>query len=195
MKRSFIVIIALLMSAPVLLAQPFEKGMHAINAGIGFGNTAYFGSYYSGFIPSISASWEMGIVEVPMGAELTGVVSVGAYTGWCASKYSYTYWGNDNYYSGSSFIFAARGNYHFLFHDKLDTYAGVWVGARIQTWKWQGSATLPNDATLSNDVDPVGGAYVGARWFFSPAFAAYAELGYLISVFNIGVTFTIPPGS
>ena len=183
--------VALVMGSSLLFSQSFEKGNHAINAGIGFGNTAYFGSYYSGFIPSVSASWEMGIVEVPMGAELTGVVSVGAYTGWSASRYSYSYWGNNNYYSGSSFIFAARGNYHFIFHDQLDTYAGVWAGARIETWKWHGDVNLPPDATLQGDVDPVGGVYVGARWFFRENLAAYAELGYLISVFNIGVTFKL----
>jgi hypothetical protein len=33
------------------------------------------------------------------------------------------------------------------------------------------------------------GGYVGARWFFTKNIAVYSELGYMISVFNTGVTF------
>jgi hypothetical protein len=192
MKKILVIVAVLVMSSSMLFSQAFEKGNHGINFGIGFGNTAYFGSYYTGFIPSVSASYELGIVEVPMGSELTGVVSVGGYAGWSASRYEYDLWGNsDWYYTGSSIVIAARGNYHFIFNDKLDTYAGVWFGLGIENWTWHGSSTLPSTATLENSVGPKGGAYVGARYFFSPAFAAYAELGYLISVFNIGVTYKI----
>lgn len=184
---------ALLLGISALTAQPFAKGDHAINVGIGFGNTAYFGSYYTGFYPSISASYELGIVEVPMGSELTGVLSVGGYLGWSASKYNYSAWSNDDwYYSGSNFMIAARGNYHFIFHDKLDPYAGILLGVDIQSWKWHGDPGIPASKTLESDIDPAFGAYVGARWFFSDNFAAYAELGYLISIFNIGVSFKIP---
>lgn len=168
-------------------AQPFEKGNHAINLGLGLGNTGYWGTYYSGFFPSISGSYEMGIVEVPMGSQLTGVVGVGGYLGWSYSKYSYSVWGSNDYYAQNDLIIAVRGNYHFIFHDKLDPYAGIWFGADIQTAKWKGSGQDP-------DIDfaktgPTGGAYVGARWYFNDNLAVYSELGYLISVFNFGVTF------
>ena len=167
--------------------QVFEKGSQAINLGIGFGNTAYFGSYYSGFLPSFSGSYEYGIVEIPMGAELTGVISAGGYAGMSLSKYGN--YGNDDYYLTSDFIIAARGNYHFIFHDKLDTYAGIWFGVDIASSKWKGSGADP-DANISS-TGPTGGAYVGARWYFSDNFAVYSELGYLISIFNVGVTFKI----
>jgi hypothetical protein len=41
------------------------------------------------------------------------------------------------------------------------------------------------------DTTPFGGAYAGARWFFNDNIAVYAEVGYLISVLNFGVTFKI----
>jgi hypothetical protein len=190
MKKLLLVAVVVLMSAVTALSQPFAKHQHAINAGLGFGNTAYWGSYYSGFFPSLSASYEYGIVEVPMGSSLTGVVSVGGYMGWSTSKYDYSW--DDYYYRYNDVIIAARGNYHFIFHDKLDTYAGVWFGVDIVTGKWHGTDDYPDDDDWDMaSTGPTGGAYVGARWFFKDNFAAYAELGYLISVFNIGVTYKI----
>jgi hypothetical protein len=187
MRKGVLIFAGLLLASSSLLAQAFEKGKHAINVGIGFGNTAYFGSGYSGFIPSISSSYEYGIVKVPMGPELNGVVSVGGYLGWATSQYKYAYW-VDGHYVYNSIIVAVRGNYHFIFHDKLDTYAGVLLGYRFVNGRSSGS--LPSDwSPKANSFVP--GLYVGGRWFFNDNIAAFAELGYLISVFNIGVTFKI----
>ncbi len=166
--------------------QVFTKGSQVINLDLGFGNTYYWGSYYSGFLPSLSGSYEYGIVEIPMGSELTGVISAGGYLGWSASKYGD--WGGDHY-NVADIIIAARGNYHFIFHDKLDTYAGVWLGVDINTWKWKGSGNDPDASSASSG--PTGGAYVGARWYFTDNFAVNAELGYLISVLNVGVSFKL----
>jgi len=184
----------ILMAAMIVLtgvagfSQVFEKGSQAINLGLGVGNTAYFGSYYSGLLPSFSASYEYGIVEVPMGSDLTGVVSVGGYLGWATSKYDYGW--DDIYYLYNSIYIAARGNYHFIFHDKLDTYAGIWVGVKIVSGKWHGDGNYPDDWD-EDSTGPAGGAYVGARWYFTDNFAVYSEIGYLISVFNAGVAFKI----
>jgi hypothetical protein len=166
--------------------QPFAKGEHAINLGLGFGNTYPNQSYY-GFRPSISGSYEYGIVEVPMGSDLTGVVSVGGYLGWAGGSHKYD---NDATYHVTHFYMAARGNYHFIFHDKLDTYAGIWMGGRISGDSWSG------DGQYYDDIDAVtsgfaGGFYVGGRWYFTDNFAIYSEIGYLISIFNFGVTWKI----
>ncbi len=189
MKKSILLVFAMLLGTSMIFAQPFEKGNHAINLGIGFGHTGYIGTYYKGFIPSISGSYEYGIVEVPMGAELTGVVGVGGYLGWSTGKYVYSN-NADRVYN--NVIFGARGNYHFIFMDKLDTYAGVWLGYRVTSWKWVGDGQVPSYWTDSRGSALVGGAYVGARYYFSDTFAVNAELGYLISVLNLGVTFKIP---
>jgi hypothetical protein len=166
--------------------QSFEKGSQAINIGLGFGNTSYFGSYYSGFLPSASGSYEYGIVEIPMGSQLTGVISVGGYLGASMSKYEF-YGNSSEYYLTTNVIIGARGNYHFIFHDKLDTYAGLWLGVDVVSEKWKGSGSDPNLDYASTGV--TGGAYAGARWLFSDNFGVYAEIGYLISVLNVGVTF------
>ena len=189
MKKMLLLVAVMVLGAGIAVnAQPFAKGNHAINAGIGFGNTGYWGSYYSGFFPSISGSYEYGIVEIPMGSDLTGVVSVGGYMGWSTSKYDYDW--DDIYYRYHDVIIAARGNYHFIFHDKLDPYAGVWLGGKVLTGTWTGSGEHPDDWNAASGGF-TGGVYVGCRYFFSDQWAVYSELGYLISVFNFGVTYKI----
>ena len=168
-------------------SQVFEKGSQAINLGIGLGNTGYWGSYYSGFLPSVSGSYEYGIVEVPMGSDLTGVVSVGGYIGWSASKYDQG-WGND-YYLTTDFLIGVRGNYHFIFHDKFDPYAGIILGVDVQASKWKGDGDDPGVDYA--DTTPFGGAYAGARWYFTDNFAAFAEVGWQISVLTVGVSFKL----
>jgi len=171
-------------------AQSFEKGNHAINLGFGLGNTRYFGAYYKGFTPSVSASYEMGIVEVPMGTQLTGVVGVGGYLGWSTSRYEYN-WSN-YYYRYNNFMIAVRGNYHFIFHEKLDPYFGIWAGVNVFTGGWRGDPPYPSSSVYKpSRTGATGGAYVGARYYFTDNLAVYAELGYLISVLNLGITFKI----
>jgi len=189
--KKVVLIVALIVSSSMLFAQSFEKGNHGINLGIGLGNIGYTGSYYS-FFPSINGSYELGIVEVPMGSELTGVVGVGGYLGWVPFKYGLDSWTDDSWYwSGSRFVIAARGTYHFVFHDKLDPYAGVLVGLDIENWKWHGDSSYPDEYAFDSSVGAMGGIFVGARWFFTDNIAAYAELGYMVSVFNVGVTYKI----
>jgi hypothetical protein len=187
MKKVILMAAMILMTGMAGLAQNFEKSSHAINIGLGIGNTGSFGSYYSGFLPSASASYEYGIVEIPMGSEMTGIIGAGGYMGWSLSKYAYDTYGDD-YYLSTDFIIAVRGNYHFIFHDQFDPYAGIAIGADIQTAKWKGDSNDPG-ADFA-ETTPYAGAYAGARWYFTDNFAVYAEVGWLISVLNGGVCFT-----
>jgi len=189
MKKGVLIVAALIMST-MLFSQSFEKGNHGINLGIGLGNIGYTGSYYS-FLPSINGSYELGIVEVPMGSELTGVVGVGGYLGFAPFRYGLDSWADDWYWSGNRIVVAVRGTYHFIFHDKLDPYAGVIAGVDFENWKWHGDSAYPYDDAFDSNVGPTGGVFVGARYFFNDNFAAYAELGYMISFFNVGVTYKI----
>ena len=187
MKKIMLLMAMLVLTGIAGFTQSFEKGAQAINLGIGFGNTDYHGNDYYGFYPSFSGSYEYGIVRVPMGSQLTGVVSVGGYLGWSASNYDEN-WDEEYYYHYNTFIIAVRGNYHFIFHDKFDPYAGLWFGGRIHGGGWKGNGNHPDDWEPAKS-SPAAGVYVGARWFFNDNIAVYSELGYLISVFNIGVTF------
>lgn len=199
MKKVSLLFVALMLAFTVAQSQEkakssgdvFGKKSSAINLGIGFGNTIYGGSGYSMGFPTISLSYEYGIVEVPMGSSLKGVVSVGGIFGYGGSKYDYSYFGYGYDVKTNYFLVAVRGNYHFIFHPKLDTYAGILLGYYFGSSKVTYSAGYPSyyDNYSGSDGGFHGGAYVGARWFFTPSFAAFSELGWSISIFTIGATY------
>ena len=95
MKKFLIIIMLLSLGVFSVNAQPFEKGKSAVNVGIGLGSGYYSGSYY-GFTFGVNGSYEMGIVEVPMGSKLKGVVGVGGLLAYSSNTYSNRY----AYYEG-----------------------------------------------------------------------------------------------
>lgn len=169
----------------------FGKGSSAINVGIGVGNTIYTGAGYKMGFPSISASYEYGLVEVPMGSQLKGIVGIGGLVGFGGSKYDYSYFGWGYEVKTTYVVIAARGNYHFIFHDKFDPYAGIILGYYFGNHKVTYNEGWP---AYLGDYDGKtggfhGGAYVGARYFFTPAIAVFSELGWNVSIFTVGATF------
>ena len=171
----------------------FGEGSSAINVGVGFGSTIYTGAGYSVGFPSISASYEYGIVEVPMGDQLKGIVGVGGLVGVGGSKYDYSYWNWGYKVTTTYFLVAARGNYHFIFHDKFDPYAGLILGYYFGNSKVTYDAGWPagTPGYDENDGGVHAGGYVGARWFFTPAIAVFSELGWNVSIFTVGATFKL----
>ena len=161
----------------------FSKGDNAINVGIGFGNTIYSG-YDMGW-PTISGSYEIGIVEIGMGSDLKGVISVGGLAGFGGSKKDYG-WGEVSY---NYFLIAGRANYHFIFHDQFDPYAGLITGYYFGNSKVDYAPGYSNYKYTDDTGGFHIGAYAGARWFFTPAIAVFAEIGWNISIFTTGVTF------
>lgn len=192
MKKISLLIAGLMLV--ILSAQsqdPFSKGSSAINLGVGFGNTVYTGVGYKMGWPTISASYEYGIVEVAMGSSLKGIVSVGGLVGFGGSKYDYSYFGWGYDVKTNYFLVAVRGNYHFIFHPKFDPYAGIILGYYFGNSKVTYSSGYPVTAPeyKANNGGFHGGAYAGARWFFTPAFAVFTELGWNVSIFTVGATF------
>lgn len=147
-------------------AQSFEKGNHGINLGVGLGSGYYYGIGV-GF--GLNASYEYGIVDVPMGPKLKGVVGVGGIVGASFSSF------------GTGLLFAVRGTYHVIFHDKFDPYLGISLGYRGFAF---------SSSTSSGGVygDFGFSAVLGARYFFTKNIGVYTELGYMLNVFNLGLS-------
>ncbi len=183
MKKIIFTTVFSLLFCGLISAQSFETGNSVVNIGIGYPSAIHGGNYYD-WKPSITASYEYGIVEIPMGSKLHGVISAGAYLGYSGSKYSVNSSSTD-YHKISIFMFTARGNYHFIFHDQLDTYAGLELGGYNVSSKPEGDPIPFYD----DGVHFWAGAYIGARWFFTPGFAVYLELGRNMSIFEGGVAF------
>ena len=186
MKRStlcllcILLTVALVIPGTVLAQSGFNQKDKLISAGLGLG---MYGVYGSSSVPPIFAMYEMGVAEK---------ISVGGLVAYSGSsdefgfgKWSYTY-----------IVVSARGSYHFLEGQKnFDAYAGAGLGYDIVS-----SSVSWKDPTYQNLY---GGRYsagagyfffdvhVGGRYYFSPHFAAMAELGYGVGFFRIGVTYKL----
>ncbi|HAH60165.1 MAG: hypothetical protein PHW35_11955 [Lentimicrobiaceae bacterium] len=159
------------------------KGEKVVNIGIGFGSTLYSGTGYSTTVPPISASFEVGVKDDVLDV---GSIGVGGYLGYTASKWEYSYFGNDWGYKYSSFILGARGTFHYPLVDRLDTYTGLMLGFNVVSAKETGNIDpMYNYNASSSGV--VWSWYAGGRYYFSDSFAAMAEIGYGIAWFNVGV--------
>ena len=149
----------------------FSKGDQVVNVGIGLG-TYISDKGYSMTIPPISASYEVGVVNLFDGR---GGIGVGGYAAYLLRKSS-----ADDYNVGD-FVIGPRGLFHYQFVDNLDTYAGVMLGYDVVSY--------------SNKNADLGGSdfyttfFVGARYYFTSNVAVFGELGYGVSPLQLGFTF------
>jgi hypothetical protein len=162
-------------------AQLMKKGQLLIDAGLGFGyvnaSTAYNGA---GLPIGITGNVEYAIFDE---------ISIGGYLAFTHGNYDYYYYNNGNVYRKggyNAFDIGARGSFHFgklmrLSEKRFDPYAGALLGFSNRSGN-QGNY----DDTW---VRP--GIFAGARWFFSPGFGAYAEVGYAVHPLTIGLTFRL----
>ncbi|GAB2964289.1 hypothetical protein GCM10027048_37120 [Hymenobacter coalescens] len=159
----------------------FGVGSTAANLGVGFGlgyGYGIFGGVRS--TPALSLSVERGIID-NIGP---GVISVGGLVGY--KSYS---WKSGSYKgSWKNFIVSARGAYHYniLENPKLDTYAGLSLGVRVESYSdnWS-NEQYRNDyggATLTS------GVFLGARYMLTDNLGAFGELGYDMSYLKLGLT-------
>ncbi len=151
---------------------PFSKGVHIIQAGLGLGST--FTSGLNTKIPPVNFVYERGI---------SNKISLGGYFGYSSADENLLDIDIDYKYR----IMGLRGSYHFSFLKKLDTYAGLMLGY-IEV-----SADYKTDNPFLQDFSPsasgFGGAvHFGARYPFSENLGAYAEVGYGVSLLNIGLS-------
>lgn len=150
----------------------YEKGDKLFNAGLNLGGT------YGGGGVGVGISYEQGIHDF---------ISVGAQ----ADFVNWNYGGVPGYsWKYNFYTIAARGSYHFGKHfltiDQLDLYGGPSLGYRI--------ATVSGPDGYAGYEDDYGdgvffGVFAGAKYYFKPTMAAFAEVGYNASPLKIGIAF------
>ena len=150
----------------------FNQNDKLLNVGVGLS------SYYYG--TPIGVSFEAGVHrDISVGVQLD--YNSGRYDDYYYSSYN---WGYKAYYLG------VRGSYHFnrllkIRSNKFDLYAGVGLG--YQSFKW-------DDRSYGYGYDYSSGLFfnyfAGAKFYFTPKVAAFAELGYTgLSSSRIGIAF------
>ena len=151
----------------------YEKGDKLLNLGLDLGGT------YGGGGIGAGASYEQGIHDfISVGAQLDYVNW--NYGGVVGYKWKYNFW-----------TIAARGSYHFGKHflkiDKLDLYGGPALGYRITNVKAPDAYTGYYDGNYNNGV--FFGVFAGAKYYFKPTMAAFAEVGYNAAPLKVGIAF------
>ncbi|MDR3266919.1 MAG: hypothetical protein LBT24_05040 [Tannerella sp.] len=167
MRKTVFFLSVLLVSVSMVSAQDlFKKGTNLLNAGIGIGSG----------IP-VELSFEHCIKDGLIKGE-NGAIGIGAYGGWYHESLSY--WSYNHY------VLGVRGTFHYQFVEKLDTYAGLMGGYNIATAKWTGDG----ESIGTSSGSAIGYSFfVGARYWFKPNLAVYAEAGYGIAYLSAGVAF------
>jgi hypothetical protein len=158
-------------------SQSFDLEDKVINVGVGFGYAWGLVSGASSW-PAISVSFEKGFRELSD----IGIVSLGGIVGFQHASVDDLNW-ND-------FAIGARGALHFttLGIDNVDVYGGASLGLRFYSspelvgiwpnWEWESKTS----------VGPFFGLFGGGRYYFTDKIAAFAELGYDIAWFKLGIS-------
>lgn len=167
MKKLCLFLIVLFFASVTLSAKGiYNEGDNDLNAGIGLGSTLV-GSLT---LPPIAASYEIGF---------TPEISGGGYLGFAMSEDSWSSYT----WKYTHIIIGARGSYHFYNTNNMDIYAGLMVGYNVV------SVDSPGDYNYSAASSGITySAFVGAKYYFSDTFGAFAELGYGVAYLSLGVT-------
>jgi len=130
MKKSiFLFVMALVMSgASVTIATAqkadgsiFGKGSKVVNLGLGLGGM--HGAGYGMRVPPIQGAFEIGIVDNLIKSTGQGAIGIAPTIGYAA-------WGFEDWTLSDIFL-GVKGNFHYQFVPKLDTYAGVQLGYNV----------------------------------------------------------------
>lgn len=167
--KKIVLLVALFVSAIcVTNAQSFNSGSRYAGLSVGVGG---------GYGVPISVTYEQAVADK---------IGVGGVIGYGSSNESYTY-GKWKY---SNILIGVRGNYHFLEHDQFDLYAGLILGYDIASATYKPASGYEGyDPGTVSASGLILGAQVGGRYLFNDQFAAFAELGYGLGNFSIGVTY------
>ncbi|HRE52896.1 MAG TPA: hypothetical protein PK339_15855 [Flavitalea sp.] len=175
--KKVVFILALAVTAMGAKAQVFEKGTNMVNVGVGFG-TALGGLGTAR--PAISASYEHGLWDIGG----PGVISLGGYIGNTGYKYNGVGYRQKWNYT----IVGARAAYHyngFSNAENFDLYGGLMLSYNIVSYSDNAGSGLNN--AYGSGLGLTG--FIGGRYLFTDNIGAFAELGYGVSVLNVGVSF------
>lgn len=177
--KHFLLLVAVLaiISTAASAQETFSKGDNLITGQIGIG---------SGL--AVSATYE-NCVKSGLFATEKGAIGVGGYVGYSHYSDSYSGYGVHSDWNYNNIILGVRGNLHYEFIDRLDSYAGLMLGYEIVNSNHDVDTEYGD---FSGDVDASGFAFsihIGTRYYFTDRFAAGIEVGYGVAYANVGVAY------
>lgn len=182
MKKIIALLVFITMLSLASTAQNYEQGDMNLNAGFGLG-TSLTGSI---LVPPVNASFEYGVADN---------IGVSLYTGYAKTENVTRRWDGSKYkWKYGHVFFGARGTYHLYSTNKINTYAGAELGYSMETSDKFIPVSDPDDfgddaaEELEKDIDALTfGVLAGIRYSFTDMMGAYAELGYGVSIFELGL--------
>ncbi|MEO8151222.1 MAG: hypothetical protein ABI723_26560 [Bacteroidia bacterium] len=164
----------------------YDLKTSVINLGVGFG---YSVNYYSGAsaTPVLSASYEYGIAKLG-----PGTVGAGAILSYQGSNYEYSDAFGTWKDKWTTTFFGLRGTWHpdALVADKYDVYGALQLGYYHYGYTYSGTGAYESVTSGGSSLNSgIGlGLVVGGRYYFTKSIGAFAELGYDIAYFKIGLS-------
>ncbi len=183
MKQLFAILAMLLCLALVTTptyaqSNAFNKGDKVVSLGLGFGLGGVYGSSST---PTFSLGFDYGL-DVPK-------ISIGGLVAYASSSDDFGYGYSWKY---TYIVIGARGAYHFLEDNKnIDAYAGLILGYNVVSASWNGTIAQPGYGYSASASYMLFGAFVGGRYYFSPKFAVFAELGYGAGIITAGLSYKL----
>lgn len=157
----------------------------SLQLGIGFGSTLNYGSGYK-IAPAFSLAYDH-LLPKTYGPGRIGVGAIVAYRS--ARNKGADYEGSGYKNKWNNLLTALRGTYHLtsFLPENVDVYGAVQLGARFETitneLDYSGEWRKAKDKNTKVHV----GVLAGGRYFFKPALAVFAEVGYDLTIFKLGV--------
>jgi hypothetical protein len=143
-------------------------------------------------------------VNVKIGYNIADHFNINLYTGYSAStsKAVKDHNGNMRDYSNKFLMIGLRTESHAAKTDKFDIYGGFMFGYNksfvTETIYLNGDLESPIDAPSNEpttfkpaDDKVLFSGFVGATYFVTPKLGIYGEVGYGVSLVNIGVAFKL----
>jgi hypothetical protein len=152
-----------------------KSGDKIIGVALGFGGMVGYENAEKFTFPPIPLSFEYVVMDNLFNGR--GAIGVGGFLGYSATKSSYDY-------KYSKLFIGARGYIHYAFVEKLDTYGGIFLGFKndaVSNSSYSNANSSEGSAAIS--------VFAGCRYYFTDKFAVSAELGWGLSIFNIGAAY------
>ncbi|MEO8759717.1 MAG: hypothetical protein ABI388_01805 [Bacteroidia bacterium] len=207
MKKSLLLFATavLLTTTGTLKAQDercFKVGSSGINLGVGVGNTVSYNTYYgngyygngyvgpgAAFTPAFTASYEYGIAHAGI-----GIIGAGMEFGFQGTHATYLDKNHSEKQTWTTLAFSPRATYHFdvINKNKLDIYAIVQLNIYSNGYNDTQTDYNHNSVTVTNRTNGINvrpGVMVAIRYFVTPNFGFFSELGYDIAIIKGGLTF------